>query len=197
MPELIKPELIKKLLQESCAIKQKVLQDERLLAEIRQVMDVSINALRSGNKLLLAGNGGSASDAQHIAAELVGRYEHERPGLPALALTTNSSQITAIANDYGYDQLFARQVQALAKEGDIFFGLSTSGNSQNVVNAIEQCKQLKVTTVGMTGQSGGKMASLCDYCIKVPADNTARIQEVHITIGHILCAAIETALVDQ
>lgn len=187
-------DLIKKVLQESCEIKQKVIEDDRLLKIIHDVMDVSINALRNGNKLLFAGNGGSASDAQHIAAELVGRYEQDRKGLPALALTTNSSQITAIANDYGYDDLFKRQVQALSVKGDVFFGLSTSGNSKNVINAIEECKQQGVISVGMTGQSGGQMATLCDYCINVPADSTARIQEVHITIGHIICSAIETAL---
>ena len=187
-------DLVKKLLQESCAVKQKVANDEQMHALIQKVMEISIDALRNGNKLLLAGNGGSASDAQHIAAELVGRYEQDRPGLPALALTTNSSQVTAIANDYGYDQLFQRQVQALARPGDVFFGLSTSGNSKNVIRAIEQCKQQQVITVGMTGQSGGQMAALCDYCVRVPADNTARIQEVHITIGHIICAGIEQAL---
>jgi D-sedoheptulose 7-phosphate isomerase len=187
-------ELIKKVLRESCDIKLKVMDDERLLKVIQDVMEVCIDALKNGNKLLLAGNGGSASDAQHIAAELVGRYERDRKGLPALALTTNSSQLTAIANDYGYDDLFQRQVQALSNKGDVFFGLSTSGNSKNVVNAIKECKQQGVISVGMTGQSGGQMASLCDYCINVPADNTARIQEVHITIGHIVCSGIEAAL---
>ena len=190
-------DLVKKLLQDSCQIKQKVLEDAQLIKLIADIMDVCIDALRNGNKLLLAGNGGSASDAQHIAAELVGRYERDRAGLPALALTTNSSQVTAIANDYGYDNLFQRQVQALANAGDVFFGLSTSGNSKNVVKAVEQCKKQQVITVAMTGQSGGQLAALCDYCINVPSDNTARIQEVHITIGHILCAGIETALFSQ
>ena len=190
-------DLVKDLLQDACRTKQKVLEDAQLVALITEVMNVCIDALHKGNKLLFAGNGGSASDAQHIAAELVGRYEQDRAGLPALALTTNSSQVTAIANDYGYDCLFQRQVQALASAGDVFFGLSTSGNSRNVIQAIEQCKQQQVTTIGMTGQSGGQLATLCDYCIKVPSDNTARIQEVHITIGHILCAGIESALFKQ
>jgi len=190
-------DLVKQLLQDACRTKQKVLEDARLVALIAEVMDVCIDALRNGNKLLLAGNGGSASDAQHIAAELVGRYEQDRAGLPALALTTNSSQVTAIANDYGYDFLFQRQVQALANAGDVFFGLSTSGNSKNVIQAIEQCKKQQVKTVGMTGQSGGQLAAMCDYCINVPSDNTARIQEVHITIGHILCAGIESAFFKQ
>lgn len=187
-------DLIKNVLQESCSIKQMVIGDDRLLKVIQDVMDASVNALQSGNKLLLAGNGGSASDAQHIAAELVGRYEKDRKGLPALALTTNSSQLTAISNDYGYDNVFNRQIEALANEGDVFFGLSTSGNSKNIVNALQECKQKKVITVAMTGESGGEMKSLSDFCINVPSSNTARIQEVHITIGHIICSAIEAAL---
>lgn len=187
-------EFIKNILQESCDTKQKVINDDRLIKLIEEVSSVCIDALKNGNKLLFAGNGGSASDSQHIAAELVGRYEIDRPGLPAIALTTNSSQLTAISNDYGYDNVFQRQVQALARSGDVFFGLSTSGNSKNVVNALEHCKQLKVTTVAMTGESGGQMRSMSDYCINVPSSNTARIQEVHITIGHIICLAIENSL---
>ena len=186
--------LIKDLLGESIAVKTQILENENILKIIQDVMDVSIAALQNSRKLLLAGNGGSASDSQHIAAELVGRYERDRDGLPAIALTTNTSQLTAISNDYGYDALFQRQVQALAQEGDVFFGLSTSGNSVNIVNAVKQCKQQNVATVGMTGQSGGELAALCDFCIQVPSSNTARIQEAHITIGHILCSGIELAL---
>jgi len=187
-------ELIKNTLQASCDVKQKVINDDSLLATISSVIDVCVRALKDGNKILLAGNGGSASDSQHIAAELVGRFEKDRKGLPAIALTTNSSQLTAIANDYGYDNVFQRQVQALARSGDVFFGLSTSGNSKNVVSAVEQCKEMGVITVSMTGESGGKLKTISDYCINVPSDNTARIQEVHITIGHIICKAIEDAL---
>jgi len=187
-------DLIKNILQESCDVKQKVINDDRLLKIIQDVTTACIYALKNGNKLLFAGNGGSASDSQHIAAELVGRFEKDRNALPALALTTNSSQLTAISNDYGYDNVFQRQVQALAKSGDVFFGLSTSGNSKNVVNAVEQCKQLNVISVAMTGESGGKLQALSDYCINVPSGNTARIQEVHITIGHIICLAIEESI---
>ena len=187
-------EFIKSILQESCDIKQKVINDDRLIKVVQDVIDVCVNALNRGNKILFAGNGGSASDALHIAAELVGRYEADRKGLPAIALTTNISELTAISNDYGYDHVFQRQVQALAQSGDVFFGLSTSGNSKNVVNAIEQCKQMSVITVAMTGESGGKMKSMCDYCINVPSANTARIQEVHITIGHIICKVIENTI---
>lgn len=190
-------ELIKSILQESCDAKQKVINDERLVKVIDDVISVCIHALKNGNKLLLAGNGGSASDSQHIAAELVGRYEKDRAGLPAIALTTNTSELTAISNDYGYDNVFQRQIQALANKGDVFFGLSTSGNSKNVVNAIQQCKSLEVVTIAMTGQSGGQMQAISDYCINVPSANTARIQEVHITIGHIICQVIESALFSE
>jgi len=187
-------ELIKNILKESCEVKQKVIDDDRLIQVIQNVSDACIKALRNGNKILFAGNGGSASDAQHIAAELVGRYEMDRKGLPALALTTNISELTAISNDYGYDDVFKRQVQALGRSGDIFFGLSTSGNSPNVVNAITECKQLGLVTVAMTGESGGKLKSMSHYCINVPSKNTARIQETHITIGHIICKAIEDTI---
>jgi len=185
---------IAKLLRDSIAVKQQLLADEATLALIADVAQRCIDALRRGNKILLAGNGGSASDAQHIAAELVGRFEKDRPGLPAMALTTNASQLTALSNDYGYEAVFSRQLQALGKEGDVFFALSTSGNSANVVNAAEVAKAQGLVTVGMTGESGGKLESLCDVCIKVPSSNTARIQEAHITIGHIVCAHIEQVL---
>jgi len=187
-------EFVKAVLRESCDVKSAIINDDNLVALINNVMEISIFSLRNGHKLLFAGNGGSASDAQHLAAELVGRYEQDREGLPALALTTNSAQVTAIANDYGYDDVFKRQVQALANKGDVFFGLSTSGNSENVINALQQCKSQGVVTVGFTGASGGNMQALCDYCIKIPSNITARIQESHITIGHIICAGIEKVL---
>ncbi|MFV2058410.1 MAG: SIS domain-containing protein, partial [Thiohalomonadales bacterium] len=128
---------------------------------------------------------------QHIAAELVGRFEKERAGLAAMALNTNASNITAIANDFQYSQIFSRQVEALGREGDLFIGISTSGNSANIVNAVECAKSMNITTVGLTGNTGGALKGLCDFCICVPSDNTARIQESHITIGHILCGLIE------
>jgi len=185
---------IRVLLQDSIDTKQRLLADQAMLARIADVAQRCVDALRGGHKLLLAGNGGSASDAQHIAAELVGRFELERDGLPALALTTNASQLTALSNDYGYDAVFSRQLQAFAKQGDVFFALSTSGNSANVVAAAEVAKARGMIVVGMTGQSGGRLEALCDVCLNVPADNTARIQEAHITIGHILCALIEGEL---
>lgn len=185
---------IEALLQDSVKVKQQLLEDKATLEQIADVVQRCIDALRSRNKIIFAGNGGSASDAQHIAAELVGRFEQDRPGLPAMSLTTNASQLTALSNDYGYDAVFSRQLQALAKEGDVFFGLSTSGNSTNIIAAIKVAKEQGLTVVGMTGESGGQMNNECDVCIKVPSKNTARIQEAHITIGHILCAQIERVL---
>jgi len=185
---------IKTLLQESIDTKQRLLADTEMLARIADVARRCVDALRGDRKLLLAGNGGSASDAQHIAAELVGRFELERDGLPAMALTTNASQLTALSNDYGYDAVFSRQLQAFAKKGDVFIGLSTSGNSANVIAAAEVANARGLVVIGMTGQSGGKLEALCDVCLKVPSDNTARVQEAHITIGHILCGLIEGEL---
>lgn len=188
------PETIAKLLQDSIDVKQALLADQAMLSAIADVAQRCVDTLRSGNKLLLAGNGGSASDAQHIAAELVGRFEVDRRGLPAIALTTNASQLTAISNDYGYEAVFSRQVEAFGAKGDLFVGLSTSGNSANVVAAAEVAKAQGLMIVGMTGESGGKLETLCDVCLKMPSSNTARIQEAHITVGHILCAQIEAAL---
>lgn len=185
---------IKSLLQDSIDTKQRLLADEIMLARIADVAQLCVDALRGDRKLLLAGNGGSASDAQHIAAELVGRFELERDGLSAMALTTNASQLTALSNDYGYDAVFSRQLQAFAKKGDVFIGLSTSGNSTNIIAAAEQAKSQGLVVIGMTGQSGGKLEALCDICLKMPADNTARIQEAHITIAHIMCGLIEQSL---
>jgi len=142
----------------------------------------------------LAGNGGSAADAQHIAAELVSRFHYERPGLAAFALTTDTSALTAIGNDYGYDRIFARQLNAVGAEGDVFIALSTSGRSPNILRGLEEARCKKITAVGLTGSSGGDMPPLCDYCVHVPAVETARIQEGHILLGHILCGLIECEL---
>ena len=191
---VIETENIAKLLQDSIDVKQVMLTDQAMLAAIAEVAQRCVDTLRSGNKLLLAGNGGSASDAQHIAAELVGRFEVDRKGLPAIALTTNASQLTAISNDYGYEAVFSRQVEAFGEKGDLFIGLSTSGNSANVVAAAEAAKTQGLMIVGMTGASGGKLESLCDACLKIPSTNTARIQEAHITVGHIVCSQIEREL---
>jgi D-sedoheptulose 7-phosphate isomerase len=184
---------IKSQLEASCLVKQQMLDNPTILQSIEDACSHCIAALKSGNKIILAGNGGSAADAQHIAAELVGRFETERPGLPAITLTTNSSTVTAVANDYEYNNIFRRQIQALGRPGDVFIGISTSGNSPNVVAAIEQAKMQGITVIGLTGETGGKMLDLCDLCVRVPSRNTARIQESHITIGHGICSLIYSA----
>jgi D-sedoheptulose 7-phosphate isomerase len=188
-------DVVKSQLQASCEVKEKILADADLLASIADVAARCIEAVRQGNKVMLAGNGGSAADAQHIAAEFIGRFEVEREGLPAIALPANSSTMTSLGNDYGYDAVFRRQVQALGRPGDVFVGISTSGNSPNVVAAIEECRKQGITAIGLTGEGGGRMAELCDVCLRVPSKNTARIQESHITIGHIICSLVDRAMV--
>ncbi len=150
-----------------------------------------IAALKNGNTVFFMGNGGSAADSQHLAAEFVGRFQKERRGLPAVALTTDTSILTAVGNDYGFDAVFARQVEALVRAGDVVVGFSTSGNSPTVLKALQAAKDRDAIAVGLTGRSGGKMAAICDVCIKVPADVTARIQEAHILIGHIVCGLVD------
>ncbi|MBD3801171.1 MAG: D-sedoheptulose 7-phosphate isomerase [Campylobacterales bacterium] len=178
----------------SIETKQKILNDDALLNTIEAAATACVEAYRRGNKTLLAGNGGSAADAQHIAAELVGRYGFDRPSIPSLALTTDTSNLTAIGNDYGYDKVFSRQLEGMGVEGDIFFGISTSGNSQNIVNAFESAKAKGVTTVALVGRDGGKMGQMADIAIIVPSNVTPRIQESHILIGHIICDVIEKEL---
>jgi D-sedoheptulose 7-phosphate isomerase len=152
------------------------------------------DTLAHGNKVLLCGNGGSAADAQHIAAELTGRYKSERRGLPAIALTTDTSALTAIGNDYGYKRVFDRQVEALANKGDLLIGISTSGNSKNVNNALKVAKELGCRTIGLSGRDGGGMNNTCDVNVIVPSDDTPRIQEMHILIGHIMCQAVDDVI---
>jgi len=160
---------------------------------IEDACKLMVTTLKNGNKVLLCGNGGSAADAQHIAAELTGRYKSERRGLPALALTTDTSALTAISNDYGYARVFDRQVEALANKGDLLIGISTSGNSENILSALSLAKKLGCQTLGMSGKSGGEMNEVCDLNIVIPSDDTPRIQEMHILIGHILCQAVDDA----
>jgi len=175
----------------SVTTKTRILEDEALLNTIEQVAKACVDVYKNSKKTLLAGNGGSAADAQHIAAELVGRYGFDRPSIPSLALTTDTSNLTAIGNDYGYDKVFSRQLEGMAQEGDLFIGISTSGNSQNVINAFESAKAKGVTTVAMVGRDGGTMAKMADFAIIVPSNDTPRIQESHILIGHIICDVIE------
>lgn len=165
--------------------------DEALLGTLDALVRQCVRSLAAGGKILIAGNGGSAADAQHWAAELVSRFNYDRPGLAAVALTVDTSALTAIGNDYGYDYTFARQVEALGREGDVFIGLSTSGNSPNVLRALSAARSGGLVTVGFSGRSGGKMPPLCDLMLCVPADRTPQIQEGHEVLGHLMCAAIE------
>ena len=168
-----------------------VFQNDNLKANIQQIVAKSVTAFQSDKKILFCGNGGSASDAQHIAAELSGRFYTDRPALYAEALHVNSSFMTAVANDYGYEATYARMVEAAGKKGDILVGISTSGNSTNVVRAIQKAKELGMITVGFTGKNGGAMRNICDIMICVPSEDTPRIQEAHILVGHIICQLIE------
>ena len=166
--------------------------DKFLMTKIKSIYEIIINIRNNDNKILIFGNGGSAADAQHIAAELVGRYKVERKGLAAIALTTDTSVVTSISNDYGYERVFDRQVEALANKGDVVIGISTGGSSANVINALKLANDLECKTIGFSGRGGGKMNELCDVNLVVPAEDTPRIQEMHILIGHTICHLIET-----
>ncbi|HEY2010107.1 MAG TPA: D-sedoheptulose 7-phosphate isomerase [Rhizomicrobium sp.] len=166
-------------------------QQAGLVAEAAEMM---VCALKAGNKVMFCGNGGSAADSQHLAAELMGRYMRDRRPLPALSLTVDTSALTAIGNDYGYDEVFARQLRGIGASGDVLVGISTSGNSANVVKAIATARDMGVRTIALTGQSGGKLAGIADLCIAVPASQTNQIQEMHITIGHVVCGLVEDAI---
>lgn len=185
---------IKSILQSSIDTKQKVLSDTVLVEKIENVTSVIAKAFASGHKVLFCGNGGSAADAQHLAAEFSGRFYSDRDPLPSEALHCNSSYITAVANDYGYDQVYSRIVKGSGKAGDVLVGLSTSGNSVNIINALEAAKKIGMITVVLSGETGGKMKDMCDYLLNVPSNDTPRIQESHITIGHIICQLVEEEL---
>lgn len=186
--------VIEAQIRESIETKRRILEDSSARECIARAATLMIDAYKAGRKTLLAGNGGSAADAQHIAGEFVSRFYFDRPGLPSVALTTDTSILTAIGNDYGYEKVFSRQVQANGAPGDVFVGISTSGNSPNIVAALEECRRMGIRTIGFTGAGGGKMASLCDVCIRVPSMETPRIQESHILVGHILCCLVEEAM---
>ena len=175
---------------------QKIINDKGLTAEIDIVTTKIIQAFKDGNKLLLCGNGGSASDAQHIAAELSGRFIKERKPLYAEALHVNSSYMTAVSNDYGFESTYSRMLEAIGKKGDVLIALSTSGNSENVINAVKMANSLGILSVGMSGAMGGKIKDLCQHNIIIPSSNTARVQEAHILVGHIFCQIIEEQLFD-
>ena len=182
---------IKKCLSSSVENFTYVLNDTNIHTKIEKIIDLSVKAFRNDKKMLFCGNGGSASDAQHIAAELSGKFYVDRPPLNAEALHVNSSFITAVANDYGYDEIYSRMVQASGRAGDILVGISTSGNSTNVIKAIKKAKEIGIITIGFTGKKIGEMDSICDVIIKAPTNDTPRVQEIHILIGHIICEMIE------
>jgi D-sedoheptulose 7-phosphate isomerase len=187
-----RPESVTRIWDEHLSVANAVL--STLAADVARAADLAIQSLAQGGKLLAAGNGGSAADAQHIVAELTGRFLKERRALPAIALHTNTSALTAIGNDYGYDLVFARELSAHAKQGDVFVAISTSGNSKNILHAIDTARQYGVVVIGMTGASGGRMRAACDVCLCVPSTSTARIQEMHIMIGHTICQLVEEAV---
>jgi len=185
---------IKEAIKDSIDLKMQILGDQALLDIIAGVADVCVRAFRDDKKILFCGNGGSAADAQHLAAELSGRFYYDRPPLFAEALHVNTSYVTAVANDYSYEDIFSRLVSAKGRAGDVLIGLSTSGNSKNIIKAIDLANEIGMKTVGLTGSGGGDMRSLCDLLINVPSSDTPRIQEAHILIGHIICEQVESKL---
>ena len=182
---------IKDLISESISVKQRLLQDETILKTLEEVIDVITNAFKAGNKVLFCGNGGSAADAQHLAAEFSGRFYKNRKALPAEALHCNTSYLTAVANDYSYDVIYARLLEGIGVKGDVILGFSTSGNSVNIIKAFDVAREAGIVTIGLTGASGGNMKAVSDYLFNVPSTTTPRIQESHILLGHIICELVE------
>jgi D-sedoheptulose 7-phosphate isomerase len=189
-----KMESIQRQIKESIAVKELIMRDSGFISKVEQAAVLCSEALRSGNKILLAGNGGSAADAQHIAGELVNRFGQERRGLAAISLTTDTSVLTSISNDYGFNRIIARQVEALGRKGDILIAISTSGTSENILNGVAEAAKTGIRSIGLTGRSGGSLKGSCDLLLNVPSEETPRIQEAHIMIGHIICSVIETIL---
>lgn len=182
-------------LKENIEVKKKILNE--YVIQIEQTAKVIISSYQNGKKLIVFGNGGSAADAQHLVGEMIGRFKLERNAFPAIALTTNTSIITAIGNDYGYDNIFERQIEGLVQTGDVVIGITTSGNSPNIIKGLQKARELGAKTIGLTGCQGGKLPEYCDECLIIPSNNTARIQEAHITIIHILCELIEKELTKE
>lgn len=182
---------ITKIISESIDVKQLVLQNKELMEVIENIIETIVHAFKAGHRIYFCGNGGSAADAQHLAAEFSGRFYKNRIALPAEALHTNTSYLTAVANDYGYDQVYSRLVEGITTKGDVLVGLSTSGNSPNIIEAFKVARGKGVITIAFTGESGGEMKSMCDYLVNVPSKNTPRIQESHIMVGHIICELVE------
>ena len=185
------PNLVRKKLLEGVGVMEAVAHDAALHAALVAAAEATADALLAGRKLMVAGNGGSAADAQHVVAEFVSRLVDDRPAMRAIALTTDTSILTAVGNDYGFERLFARQIEALGQPGDVFFAISTSGNSPNILRALEQCRALGVVTIGLTGSTGGKMPPLCDYCLRMPSGVTMYIQQAHLALEHIFTLLVE------
>ncbi len=185
---------IKNILQASIDVKMKIVSDAAMIARLEEVTNIIITAFTNGNKVLFCGNGGSAADAQHLAAEFSGRFYTDRNPLPSEALHCNTSYLTAVANDYSFDVVYSRMVKGMGRPGDVLIGLSTSGNSVNIIKAMEQARELGMISVGLTGESGGKMKHICDHLLNAPSSDTPRIQESHITMGHIICELVEASL---
>jgi D-sedoheptulose 7-phosphate isomerase len=183
--------LVQDKLLEGLTVLNAVARDSALHSAVTAAAEATADALKAGHKLMVAGNGGSAADAQHLVAEFVSRLVEDRPAMRAVALTTDSSILTAIGNDYGFERVFARQIEAIGQRGDVFFGISTSGNSPNVMRALELCRKMGIATIGLTGKSGGKMPPLCDYCLRVPSEVTMYIQQAHLALEHIFCMLVE------
>jgi D-sedoheptulose 7-phosphate isomerase len=185
------PDLVRAKLLEGLGVMEAVAHDAALHATLAAAAEATADALLAGRKLMVAGNGGSAADAQHVAAEFVCRLVDDRPAMRAVALSTNTSSLTAVANDYGFERIFARQIEALGQPGDVFLAISTSGNSPNVLRALEQCRDLGIVTIGITGKTGGKMPPLCDHCLRVPSEVTMYIQQAHLALEHIFSLLVE------
>jgi D-sedoheptulose 7-phosphate isomerase len=185
---------IEEVINESILTKQRILEDKELLKEIHDAAETCSEAFCNGNKVLFCGNGGSAADAQHLAAEFSGRFNYDRDPLPSEALHVNTSYLTAVANDYSFDEIYSRILKGTGVEGDVLVAISTSGNSKNIIRALETAREMGIITIGMTGETGGKMKNLCDFLINVPSTNTPRIQESHIMIGHIICEYVESTI---
>ena len=190
-------DFIQRYVKDSTASLSKMSSDNQLMSEVTNIADECVSRLQKGKKLLFAGNGGSAADCQHMAGEYVSRFLFDRDGLPAIALTTDSSILTAIGNDYGFENLFSRQVEALGASGDLLFCYSTSGNSENILKAIEAAKKMDICVAGMTGFNKGKMDDMCDYLIQIPSSHTPNIQEGHLIAGHAICCAVEQQIFNQ
>lgn len=190
--QIVLQDEIRKQIEASISVKQAVLCDSKLLYQIERLAHACLHSLKAGGKVIFAGNGGSFADAQHLSAELTSRFLFDRAPLPSLALGTNNSTISAISNDYGYEQIFERELQAIAKPGDVFIPITTSGNSLNILAAVSMAQELGIIIMGWTGQSGGSLKQLCE-CICIPSTETARIQESHILVGHIMCGLIEAS----